>query len=151
MRARNVAAAIALSFLSGSGFAEQARLGIGTPATSEQIHGWDIDVRPDGAGLPPGQGTVAQGEKIFAERPVTARKVKIRRRASIDWWAARARLLRQSPFRRLAATGLMPLQSSTMCVAPCRSRRRNRSLPTKSIRSSRTCFISTTSSLGKHS
>ena len=68
MRARNVAAAIALSFLSGSRFAEQARLGIGTPATSEQIHGWDIDVRPDGAGLPPGQGTVAQGEKIFAEQ-----------------------------------------------------------------------------------
>jgi cytochrome c len=68
MRAHNAAVAIALAFLSGSAFAEQARLGIGTPATSEQIRGWDVDVRPDGAGLPPGQGTVAQGEKIFAEQ-----------------------------------------------------------------------------------
>ena len=26
---------------------------------------WDIDVRPDGAGLPPGRGTVAQGQAIY--------------------------------------------------------------------------------------
>jgi len=40
--------------------------GFGTPATKEQIAGWDIDVRaPDGAGLPPGKGTVAEGEELF--------------------------------------------------------------------------------------
>ena len=33
-------------------------LGIGRPATPEEIAGWDIDVRPDGAGLPLGKGTV---------------------------------------------------------------------------------------------
>src|SRR5262249_14217057 len=47
---------------------QHARLDIGTPATSEQIRGWDIDVRPDGLGLPPGTGTVEKGEKIYAEQ-----------------------------------------------------------------------------------
>lgn len=43
-------------------------LGLGTPATPEQIAGWDIDVRPDGVGLPPGKGTAAAGEGIFLEQ-----------------------------------------------------------------------------------
>lgn len=38
---------------------------LGTAATPQQIAGWNIDVRPDGQGLPAGQGSVAQGEKIF--------------------------------------------------------------------------------------
>lgn len=38
----------------------------GRPATPEEIELWDIDVRPDGKGLPPGGGTVAQGEQVFA-------------------------------------------------------------------------------------
>ena len=42
--------------------------GIGQPATAEQIAGWDIDVRPDGAGAPPGKGSVKDGEKIYLER-----------------------------------------------------------------------------------
>jgi len=29
---------------------------------------WDIDIRYDGAGLPPGQGTVERGEEIYAEQ-----------------------------------------------------------------------------------
>ncbi|MDP2660738.1 MAG: MFS transporter, partial [Dehalococcoidia bacterium] len=32
----------------------------GRDATPEEIAAWDIDVRPDGAGLPAGSGTVAQ-------------------------------------------------------------------------------------------
>ena len=43
-------------------------LGLGTPATPEEIAGWDIDVRPDGMGLPPGKGTATQGEAIFLEQ-----------------------------------------------------------------------------------
>ena len=35
---------------------------------TEQIAGWDIDVRPDGQGLPVGQGTAAEGEPIYLER-----------------------------------------------------------------------------------
>lgn len=48
--------------------ANAPKLGLGTPLTPEQIAGWDIDVRPDGVGLPPGKGTAAQGEAIFIER-----------------------------------------------------------------------------------
>jgi S-disulfanyl-L-cysteine oxidoreductase SoxD len=39
----------------------------GRPATPDEIALWDIDVRPDGKGLPPGRGTVAQGKQIFAD------------------------------------------------------------------------------------
>jgi S-disulfanyl-L-cysteine oxidoreductase SoxD len=43
------------------------RYGLGRPATQEEIAGWDIDVRADGAGLPAGHGSVQDGRKIFAE------------------------------------------------------------------------------------
>ncbi|PTM43493.1 cytochrome c [Bosea sp. 124] len=42
-----------------------AKLGLGRPALPEEIRAWDIDVRPDGQGLPPGKGTVRQGDEIF--------------------------------------------------------------------------------------
>ena len=45
-----------------------ATFGIGRPATPAEISAWDIDVRPDGAGLPPGRGTVKDGETIYAAR-----------------------------------------------------------------------------------
>jgi len=41
---------------------------LGRPATEEEIAAWDIDVRPDGQGLPEGRGTVAHGEELFAEQ-----------------------------------------------------------------------------------
>lgn len=43
-----------------------AHLGLGKPATAEQITAWDIDVRPDGKGLPLGKGTVEEGRALFA-------------------------------------------------------------------------------------
>jgi cytochrome c len=43
-------------------------LGIGRAVTPEEIAGWDIDVRPDGKGLPAGHGTVKQGEALYLER-----------------------------------------------------------------------------------
>ena len=42
--------------------------GIGHVATSEQIAGWDIDVRPDGQGAPPGRGSVKDGEKVYMDK-----------------------------------------------------------------------------------
>lgn len=42
--------------------------GFGEPATAEQIAGWDIDVRPDGTGLPPGSGSVEDGEMLYEEK-----------------------------------------------------------------------------------
>ena len=40
----------------------------GRPATPDEIALWNIDVRPDGKGLPPGSGTMAQGSPIFAQK-----------------------------------------------------------------------------------
>jgi cytochrome c len=40
--------------------------GIGTPATRSEIATLDIDVRPDGTGLPPGSGTSREGGEIYA-------------------------------------------------------------------------------------
>ena len=45
-----------------------SRLNIGRQATPEEIAGWDIDIRPDGQGLPPGKGTVKAGEALYMER-----------------------------------------------------------------------------------
>jgi cytochrome c len=42
--------------------------GIGQLATPEQIAGWNIDVRPDGQGAPPGQGSVKAGEQIYMDK-----------------------------------------------------------------------------------
>jgi len=42
--------------------------GHGEPATDGQIAGWDIDVRPDGQGLPPGSGSVEDGEMLYEEQ-----------------------------------------------------------------------------------
>ena len=41
--------------------------GIGQPATQERIARVDIDVMPDGQGLPPGQGTFAEGEEVYSQ------------------------------------------------------------------------------------
>ena len=55
----------------GLGFTPAAageKLGIGRVATPQEIAGWDIDIRPDGHGLPVGKGTVKQGEPLYLER-----------------------------------------------------------------------------------
>ena len=54
----------------GTAFAPQS-LGIGRPVTKDEIKGWDIDVRPDGHGLPAGKGSVKQGEALYQERCVS--------------------------------------------------------------------------------
>ena len=38
---------------------------LGRPATEGEVSAWDIDVRPDFAGLPPGSGDVWAGEEIW--------------------------------------------------------------------------------------
>jgi mono/diheme cytochrome c family protein len=48
---------------------EKALYGYGVAPTSEQIAGWDIDVRGgDGAGLPPGRGSVDDGAELFSQQ-----------------------------------------------------------------------------------
>jgi len=43
-----------------------SRFGFGRAATDAEVKTWDIDVMPDGTGLPPGRGTVAEGAVIYA-------------------------------------------------------------------------------------
>ncbi len=40
--------------------------GLGRAATPAQIQQWNDEIPPSGANLPPGSGTVAQGEKVYA-------------------------------------------------------------------------------------
>jgi cytochrome c len=42
--------------------------GFGKAATKQEIAGWDIDVRPDGKGLPKGRGSVAEGQAIYDDK-----------------------------------------------------------------------------------
>jgi cytochrome c len=45
-----------------------ARYGLGRAATPDEIRARDIDVMPDGRGLPPGRGTVAEGAAVYAAK-----------------------------------------------------------------------------------
>jgi cytochrome c len=45
-----------------------ARFGLGTRATAEDIAARDVDVAPDGTGLPRGHGSVSDGERLYRER-----------------------------------------------------------------------------------
>ncbi len=45
---------------------KKGELKYGVNATPKQIAGWNVDVRPDGKGLPPGQMTVEKGAEVFA-------------------------------------------------------------------------------------
>jgi len=41
---------------------------LGRTVTPDEIAGWDTSVMPNGAGLPAGSGTAAQGAKIYAQK-----------------------------------------------------------------------------------
>lgn len=43
-------------------------LGLGRDALPEEIAAWDVDVMPDGTGLPEGSGDVMTGEEVFLEK-----------------------------------------------------------------------------------
>ena len=65
--------------------AASKRLGIGRDATPEEIAGWDIDIRPDGQGLPAGKGTRQAGRAALhrALRRLP-RRVRRKRRTLAD-------------------------------------------------------------------
>ena len=42
-------------------------LGLGRVATENELKAWDIDIRPDGSGLPVGSGSVLSGEETYTE------------------------------------------------------------------------------------
>lgn len=57
-----------LLFVAIGASAETGYYGYGSLATPEEIAGWDIDVRPDGLGLPEGSGSVENGEYLYEEK-----------------------------------------------------------------------------------
>jgi cytochrome c len=68
-RSASLALALLLALAAPALAQEKVRnYGIGTIAAPEQIAGWDIDVRPDALGAPPGRGSVKQGEKVYMDR-----------------------------------------------------------------------------------
>jgi len=62
-RLRSVAVLTALVLGSSAAWAEGPNLGI--PVSQADMAAWDINVLPDGTGLPPGSGTAAQGSSIY--------------------------------------------------------------------------------------
>lgn len=62
---KNLLVAALGSAVAFSGMSHAAGFGIGKTATPEEIAGWDIDIRPDGLGLPEGEGTVSEGEVLY--------------------------------------------------------------------------------------
>ena len=42
-------------------------LGLGRSATENELKAWDIDIRPDGIGLPMGSGSVLSGEELYTD------------------------------------------------------------------------------------
>jgi S-disulfanyl-L-cysteine oxidoreductase SoxD len=61
-----VGAAMLIIAVGSAGAADDPHFG--KPVTAADIAAWDISIGPDGAGLPPGKGTVAQGETVYAAK-----------------------------------------------------------------------------------
>ncbi|MBJ6371425.1 c-type cytochrome [Sedimentitalea arenosa] len=60
-----VASALIAALAAGPLWAE--KLGLGRPALPEEVAAWDLDVSPDGTGLPEGSGDVWTGDELFAD------------------------------------------------------------------------------------
>ncbi len=57
-------------FLAAAVWAEERQdpIGLGRTASDAEIHAWEIDVSPDGSGLPPGRGTAAEGRVVYTAK-----------------------------------------------------------------------------------
>ncbi|HCH24782.1 MAG TPA: cytochrome C [Oceanospirillaceae bacterium] len=53
------------ALVAGSAQAQDSKYNFGAPASAEEIAGWDIDIRPDGMGLPVGSGNAMDGEEEY--------------------------------------------------------------------------------------
>jgi len=52
--------------VSTSGLAQTPNLG--KPLTPDELAGWDINILPDGTGLPAGSGTTSEGARIYSAK-----------------------------------------------------------------------------------
>lgn len=60
--------ALAAALCATHAVALAAPYGFGQPATDAAIAAWNIDVDANGRGLPPGRGSVAQGQAVYAQK-----------------------------------------------------------------------------------
>ena len=58
---------IVLSLFVFYSFAYSKPLGLGRPSTDNEVSCWDIDIRPEGKGLPVGSGSVIIGEELYTD------------------------------------------------------------------------------------
>ena len=61
---------LSTGFAAAQGYADLSRdggFGLGRAALPEEVAAWDIDIRPDGQGLPVGSGDVWTGEELFVD------------------------------------------------------------------------------------
>ncbi|MGD8341483.1 MAG: cytochrome c [Gammaproteobacteria bacterium] len=65
-----MASAIVFAAFAGYRSEAQESPGLGVEATPEQVAGWALTIMPDGTGLPPGSGTVAEGAAVFQQKCV---------------------------------------------------------------------------------
>lgn len=64
-----------LSIISLNALAFQKGPNLGKPASAKLIKQWDLDVFPNGKGLPKGQGNPAVGRKVYAKHCVSCHGV----------------------------------------------------------------------------
>ena len=69
MLIRSLPILLSIGLCAGATAQESPNLGI--PANPDEVAAWDTDIGPDGAGLPPGAGTVAEGEAVYAIQCLT--------------------------------------------------------------------------------
>ena len=62
---RCISALALIALLPFAALAQSKYPGVGRPATPAEVKAWDIDVRPDFKGLPPGSGSVDQGQHVW--------------------------------------------------------------------------------------
>ena len=91
--------------------------GLGRAATVEEVQAWDIDVRPDGQGLPKGKGNAAKGEAIFAAKCAICHGDFAE---GVDRWpVVSTRSSRTIRSRQWARTGPTCRQPMTISTGPC--------------------------------
>ena len=61
--------ALALAAIACAAGAQTSKFpGVGRDATPAEVKAWDIDVRPDFQGLPPGSGSVERGQQVWEDK-----------------------------------------------------------------------------------
>ena len=94
--------------------------GAGQPASASDIAAWNIDVSPDGQGLPPGQGTVKQGAELYAMKCAACHGPTGKKDRMTCWSEGKAVCGRPSRLRPSGAIGPTPRHCMTISVGRCR-------------------------------